>query len=339
MLARTLLLSVSSIVALLGAPVCASAPVGQPESEQPEQSAPVVVEQQETELPDMTLRPSTEAPPVAGLRYWARPMQTPEHWLAEARAAGIDAKRVVVVSSTAELLAALASETAIVLRAGHYVLDYNGAELHDLHDLALISLGPEPAVIMQSDCSGAALSFHNVEDLGLYNLAIGHQDEEEYCEGDVLRVVEGRNVLVAGTTLFRGSEGLVLVTVDGLSLRDSVITDCRQQFSTISSSREVLYERVEIAGNLEVLLRGFAISRSSVTLVDSTIADNYPLAWPRPEHRSGVNHLALLFAIDPEGDWGRRFVSSPRALEPDRQRSVVRLQATSVDGELVDKAL
>jgi hypothetical protein len=202
---------------------------------------------------------------------------------------------------------------------------YDKGEIHDLHDLALISLGPEPAVIIQPDSYAPVLSFRNVEDLGLHNLVLGHRPEQGWC-----------NVLITGSTLFgSGTEGLSLVTVDGLTLRDSVITDCSEQFSTISNSRDVTYERVEIAGNRGDLLRGFAIYRSTVTLVDSIIADNHPLEW---EGGSQGNY-DLLFAIDGDYDQGGWFVDSPRALEPGRSKSEVVLRQTSVDGELIDRAL
>src|SRR5690606_37036426 len=167
-------------------------------------------------------------------------------------------------------------------------------------------------------------------------LVIGHRPEQGWCQGGVVQIIEGRNVQITGSTLFgSGTEGLSLVTVDGLTLRDSVITDCSEQFSTISNSRDIVYERVEIAGNRGDLLRGFAIYRSTVTLVDSVIADNHPLSWEGSPH----NSYDLLFAIDIDFDWGTWFVDNPRALEPERRSNEVVLKRTSVDGEIVDRTL
>src|SRR5690606_18087087 len=201
------------------------------------------------------------------------PTQTADQCLAAARAAGVDVNKVVEVATITELLAALKPDTAFLLRPGRYVFEdsnllaedheraalpdwsslsphYDNGLIHDLHDLALISLGPEPAVIIQPDSYAPALRFRNVEDLALCNLVIGHRPEQGWCQGGVVRIIEGRNVQIAGSTLFgSGTEGLSLVTVDGLTLRDSVITDCSEQFSTISNSRDIVYERVEIAGN------------------------------------------------------------------------------------------
>jgi hypothetical protein len=256
--------------------------------------------------------------PIRPLRYKARPSMSVDECLAEAKAAGIDVERRVEVSSLTQLIAALGSATVILLRPGNYVFQdsnklgeereravlpdwsslsahYEAGVIHDLHDLVLISLGPEPAVIIQPDGYAPALSFRNVEDLALYNLTIGHRPEQGWCAGGVIEIEKGRNVIVAESTLFgSGTEGLTLDTVDGLTLRDSVITDCSEQFSTIADSRNVIYERVEIVGNREELLRGFLIYRSSVTLVDSVIGDNHPLVW-----ENGDSWMyGVLFAID-----------------------------------------
>lgn len=153
-------------------------------------------------------------------------------------------------------------------------------------------------------------------------------------------MVEGRNVQIAGSTLFgSGTEELSLVTADGLTLRDSVITDCTEQFSTISNSRDVIYERVEIVGNHGDLLRGFAVYRSTLTLIDSVIADNHPLSWAHGEERGPNDSYDLLFAIDIDFDFGTWFVDNPRPVEPGRQASEVVLRRTSVDGEIVDRTL
>ena len=349
MLARPLSSSILVVLTLLGAPVCASTQPEPPTSEQPT----TFVEQQNT----MNER-RTPGPPVDGINYWAEPTQSVDEFLAEARAAGIDAKRKVEVSTIQELIAALASETVIVLRPGRYVFEdsnvlgaeheraglpdwsslsphYDGGEIHDLHDLALVSLGPDPAVIIQPDSYAPALAFRNVEDLALYNLTIGHRPEQGWCRGGVVRVVEGKNVLIAGSTLFgSGTEGLSLVTVDGLKIRDSVITDCTEQFSSISNSRDVIYERVEIAGNRGDLLRGFAVYRSTLTLVDSVIADNKPMSW----EGSPNNSYDLLFAVDIDYDWGSIHVDNPRPLDPPVETKVV-LERTSIDGELIDRTL
>ncbi len=344
----------SCVAALLlgSALACARTPPAELPAREP--PPPTFVERETAE----PARPSGAAP-VEGLSYWARPTLSADEFLAQAEAAGLDAPRRVEVRTTAELIAALAPNTAILLHPGRYVFDdsnllgdereraalpdyaglsphYDGAAIHDVHDLALVGLGPEPAVIVQPDSYAPALSLRGVADLAIYNLAIGHRPEQGWCMGGVIRVIEGQNLLIAGATLFgSGTEGLSLVGVDGLTLRDSVITDCSEQFSTISNSRDVVYERVEIAGNYAELLRGFAIYRSTVRLVDSNIHDNHALSWSG----AGDSSYGLLFAIDGDYDWGEWFVERPRAVEPGRTRSEVVLRDTLVEGERLDREL
>lgn len=301
--------------------------------------------------------PDSTTPPVEGLEHWAKASLTTEAFLAQAKEAGLRIEHVVEVSSITELLGALADNTAIVLAPGRHVFEdsdrlaepevkaklpdwsklsahYDGGEIHDLHDLAIIGPGPGPTVILQADGYAHALSFRNVNGLALHNLTLGHHPDQGWCRGGVVKVIESSNVLVSESTLFgSGTEGLTLITVDGLRIVDSVITNSSQQFSTISQSRGISYERVRVMGNHSDLLRGFAIHMSEVSIADSTIADNKPLSW-----ESGGSY-DVLFYIDRDYDMGRWFVDEPRALEPERTRSEVRLRNTTVDGERVTREL
>ncbi len=296
-------------------------------------------------------------PPVEGLEYWADAPLTTESVLARAEAFGIDIEHTVEVDSIPALLRALAPNTAIVLTPGrHEFRDshilappevkaklpewstlspyYDFGEIHDLHDLLILGPGPSPTVILQSDGYAHALSFRQVNGLGLHNLTIGHHPDQGWCKGGVVKIVQGTDVLITDSTLFgSGTEGLSLVTVDGLRFQDSVITNSSEQFSTISQSRRVFFERVRIVGNTSDLLRGFAIYHSMFTMSDSTIADNKPLSW------SSADSYGLLFAIDGTFDWGSWFVDRPKVLEPERQRSEVTLHNTTIDGERHDERL
>ncbi|NVB39590.1 hypothetical protein G6O69_17240 [Pseudenhygromyxa sp. WMMC2535] len=284
------------------------------------------------------------SPPVEGLRYWARPVTTPEEFMEEAAGAGIELMRAVEVFETRELLAAIAPNTMILLHPGRYEITesegpghgldsayYDGESIHDVHDLALIGVGPGSTALIQADSYASVLSFTNVENLALFNLTIGHRPEYGWCMGDVVRIIDGRNVLIAGTTLFgSGTEGLSLVSVDGLRLHDSVITDCSEQFSTISNSRDVVYEDVDIAGNDSELLRGFGVYHSTLRLRGVHVFDNHELAW---EGDWGM------FTVDGSYDPGRLYIDPPTILEPGRTVSEIVLENTVIDGETYNRAL
>lgn len=319
------------------------------------EAPPTFVEAEQLVVDD-TKPPDSSESPVTGLDYWARPQIPVGAFVDQLKASGLELRHEVEVHDTPELIAALKSNTLIWLHPGRYLFNdsdkiaehngervpddwsrlsahYDGNQIHDLHDIAFIGLGPRPAVIIQPDGYAPVLSFVDVKGLAMYNLALGHRPEQGFCMGDVLRAVECQDVLIAGTTLFgSGTEGLSLVSVDKLSLRDSVITDCSEQFSTISNSRDIRYERVQIAGNRGDLLRGFGVYLSTLTLDEVEIVDNHPLQW------ESADSYDLLFAVDGY-DFGEWFVDSPRPLEPPLDRSVVELRATSIDGQGYERLL
>jgi len=338
------------LLVLAGCWACHRPPPAEP---QPARPQPSDVPTSASASPD----PPASTPPIDGLEHWATVSLTPEAFLAQARESGLRIDRVVEVSSLPDLLAALADGTAILLAPGRYVLEdsallaepeerarlpdwsklsehYDDGEIHDLHDLAIVGTGPGPTVIIQPDAYAHVLAFRNVRGLALHGLTLGHRPDRGWCRGGVVRVVESSNVLVSESTLFgSGTEGLTLITVDGLRMQDGVITDCSQSFSTISNSRGISYERVRVVGNRGDLLRGFAIHHSEVSLSNCTIADNQPLAW------EGDSSYGLLFHVDGDYDIARWFVDQPRALEPERTRSEVHLHNTMVDGERIMRSL
>ena len=306
---------------------------------------------------EVTRVPVLETPPVEGLEVWAEAPMTVDAFMAQATAVGIDLRHTVRVSSIPELLRALAPNTAIVLAPGRHVFEdskilaepeeraalpkwaelsefYDDGELHDLHDVAIIGAGPEPTVVLQADGYAPALSLRNVKNIALHGLTLGHHPEQGWCKGGVVRVIEGENVLITDSTLFgSGTEGLSLVTVDGLRIIDSVITNSSEQFSSISQSRSISYERVRIIGNRSDLLRGFAIHHSEVSLSDCVIANNKPLSW---ESR---NSYGLLFSIDGSYDPGQWFVDEPRPIGTGLSQSEVTLRNTMIDGQRFDQRL
>jgi hypothetical protein len=304
-----------------------------------------------------------EQPPVEDILYWAKPDGDVDGFVDQARAAGIAPRRRVKVSTTRELLAALRSNTMIVLAPGRYVFndsdkladltdrkerrpgleDYTGLSahyddgtIHDLRNVAFVSAGPEPAVLVQRDSYAPALSFAQIDGLGLYNLVIGHRTDPGECLGNVLQIVHSRNVLVVGSTLFgSGTEGLSLVGVAEMTLRDSVITDSNQQISTISGSTGVRYERVHIAGNAndDELMLGLAINRSQVHLSETRIEDNGPLG----ERIS--DSYGEWFVVDGSFDFAEWYVDDPQPSDPNRTVSTVTLDRVWLDGELLTEAL
>lgn len=328
------------------------------EDRSPAPSPPTPVASEREPAPDPVVKAEPNAaPPIEGIRHWATDAASTAEILARAAAMGIEVERTVEVKSLPELIEALAPRTAILLAPGRHAFadsdllaepaaratlpqwstlsqHYDGGEIHDLEDLVILGAGPGPSVILQPDAYAAALAFRNVRDLALHNLVVGHRPDRGWCRGGVIRIIEGTNVLITDSTLFgSGTEGLTLVTVDGLRLQDSVITDCSEALSTISSSRGIAYENVRMIGNGPDLLRGFSIFRSSVVLINSHIADYGTLDWTGDGDAYG-----MLFMVD-RHDIGTWHVDAPRPVEPARTRSEVLIRNTSIANELVHREL
>lgn len=297
--------------------------------------------------------------PIDGIRYWA-PLGSLDGFLGELRASGfpVPARRVEV-STMKELIQAVASDTLIVVKPGTYrfedsnLLGGQGEEGEDVpampdwsslsphyvdgrfrgvKNLLIVNGGSEPVRIVQPDGYAPAFHLEQVENVALYGLTLGHRPEKGFCMGDVLRVVEAKNVVVSHSTLFgSGTEGLTAITVDGLRLVDSVITDCTQGYTTLSNSRRLVFERVKVAGNRDSLLRGFAIYRSEVTMRGTVIEDNTALTHSADPSMSYLR----LFSVDGDFDQGKWHVDAPRALDPERTESTVRLEGVTVDGASV----
>lgn len=336
---------------------CHRAPAADPQPLRPEPSNAPLTSTPPSPAPTDPLPAASTRPPVDGLEHWAAVSLTPEQFIARAKESGLQIDQVVEVSDLTQLVAALADNTAIIVDPGRHVFEdsnllaepavkaklpdwsrysdhYDDGEIHDLHDVAIVGAGPDPTVIIQPDSYAHVLAFRNVKGLALHGLVLGHRPDAGWCRGGVVKVIESSNVIVSESTLFgSGTEGLTLVTVDGLRIQDSVITDCSQSFSTISHSRGISYERVRVAGNAGDLLHGFAIYRSDVSLSDCTLADNHPLPWDE------TNAHGQLFYVDGDYDMARWFVDEPRALEPERTRSEIHLRNTTVDGERITRDL
>ena len=112
----------------------------------------------------------------------------------------------------------------------------------------------------------------------------------------------------------------------------------RRPGEKIVIGNEVVIEVVSISGD-GVRLGIRAPYRSTLTLIDSVIADNHPLSWAHGEERGPNDSYDLLFAIDIDFDFGTWFVDNPRPVEPSRQASEMVLRRTSFDGEIVDRTL
>lgn len=227
----------------------------------------------------------------------------------------------VKVATVEELIKAVRSHRTILLQEGDYVFNdsnliggnpnatsyaglsphYEASVFRDLEDVAFIGLG-KGARILQPDGYNWVLSFLDVKKLTLKNLVLGHHMEKGYCQGGVLRIVGGRDILATELDLFgSGTEGLSLAGVHDMTLEKSVIRDCSESLMSIAASTGIRIVGTAIRDN-DASLRGIAIDHSELEFVDSDIVGNVT----DDVEAEGYGEL---FQIDP-GDYLLDFIQS-----------------------------
>ncbi|MBP5281745.1 MAG: right-handed parallel beta-helix repeat-containing protein [Lachnospiraceae bacterium] len=172
---------------------------------------------------------------------------------------------VVTVSTTAQLMEAMKSDTMIFLEPGTYNLtewlrsdnnvskvsqfigggDYRfenaeGVNLAgydeesweitvcNVKNLILRSKDPKnPAKIVCESFMAKVLEFNNCRFVELYDLILGHEIEPGHCSGNVVGFTYGAQGLLDGCDLYGcGAYGVSLVNTDGMEIKNCVIHDC-----------------------------------------------------------------------------------------------------------------
>ena len=168
----------------------------------------------------------------------------------------------VYVSSAAELLNAIASNTRVVLSAGTYNLSsVNLPAVKNSHiTWKTVFDGTEVFVngvrsCIVSSAAGAAstqvvvepryanvLNFSGCSGIKLVNLTVGHTLEPGYCTGGVLHFSDSENVGISSCVLYGcGTYGLILEDVRGLTVRDTEIKECTYGIMTAASSSSLFF--------------------------------------------------------------------------------------------------
>ncbi len=196
------------------------------------------------------------------------PSEIPGH-APDAQNAAAGAKQVTV-STVDELLASLASDTVITLKAGEYILseasDYGKStqnpayswrdtqvdgyelQLQGLHNTSLIAEGEVTLAALPRYAN--VLSLVNCSDVSLLGLALGHTEEKGQCAGGVLKLSGVENCSIAGASLFGcGTVGLAASDCSNIRLTDSRIYDCSISAADLSQSQNVWIDNCEIDHN------------------------------------------------------------------------------------------
>jgi hypothetical protein len=182
--------------------------------------------------------------------------------------------RVVRVTDVAGLVAAVASDTRIVLAAGDYHLEtlwdsvepsihrdtrdavpppggphvrwnnpYDGweIEIHDVRNLEIVGEGPVPPRLFTSPRGSFVLRFRDARGVRLENLVVGHTTPG-FCLGGVLGFDDSRDIRVRHVDLFgSGTVGVRLERVRDARFEEVVIRECTYRIVEVEDARGVVF--------------------------------------------------------------------------------------------------
>ena len=170
---------------------------------------------------------------------------------------------VVEVSTTDELLNAIASDTVIRLAEGEYNLTQAGSYgqltendalfwesgfdgyqliISQLQNLYLVGSGSGNCRILTDPRYATVLNFRDCETIGLQGLTVGHSHGMGYCCGGVLGFINCRDVLVDACDLYGcGTVGITANGCRSVTANRTVIRECSYGGIEAYSSRNVIF--------------------------------------------------------------------------------------------------
>lgn len=199
-------------------------------------------------------------------------------------------KNKVNVSTAAELVAAIAPNTEIILAPGEYNLtplanktnnpyvvwteEFDGPQLNILNVEGLTLRGQNMAKtnILVTPRYADVLHFEGCTDVVLDALTIGHTPTGS-CEGSVLNFSSSAGILVTGSDLYGcGTYGIEALYASNLLVEKSNIRDCSYGAAIIQGSQNVTIDQCQVYGNDAFDLFNLYGS-SNVAITSSVIRD------------------------------------------------------------------
>lgn len=220
-------------------------------------------------------------------------------------------KNKVNVSTAAELVAAIAPNTEIILAPGEYNLtplanktsnphvvwtdEFDGPQLNILNVEGLTLRGQDMAKtnILVTPRYADVLHFEGCTDVVLDALTIGHTPTGS-CEGSVLNFSYSAGILVTGSDLYGcGTYGVEALYASNLLVEKSNIRDCSYGAAIIQGSENVTIDHCEVFGN-EAFNLFDLYGSSNVSITNSSIRDTTDVGsdyWPLISAEGSSNTL------------------------------------------------
>lgn len=198
--------------------------------------------------------------------------------------------KTVTVSSSKELIANIAPNTKIILKAGNYdllnpkVLDNKYVKYNRVFDGYEVVIGDVANLTLEADAGAKVnllidpryayvLSFSNCSKINISGLIAGHYPNKGECVGGVFKFEDSSDIQINNCDLYGcGTEGLTLNNTKNLQFANSTIRDCSYGVMTINSSSNISFSNSTFKDNKEYY--SFCVSGSDLTFDKCTISNN-----------------------------------------------------------------
>ena len=198
-------------------------------------------------------------------------------------------QKTVRVKNAAEFMAAIGSNTDIILEPGVY--DFTeltekstyGCVIKHVSNLNIIGAGTDKTELINGDRFKEVLTFENCRNISIRGVKAGHTPQKYECDAGVFSFGNCLDVSVGDCYLYGcGSIGIGISGSENVSVNNTVITDCSYRAVLISDSSNVVFDNCEIIKNrayAAVITVGANLRPCSVSFNKCEIADNYNIEW------------------------------------------------------------
>ena len=130
--------------------------------------------------------------------------------------------------------------------------EFDGQELviRNIENLRIEKKKKKRVLICVSPRYATVLNFHNVNNIYLENIQLGHYPEEGECAGGVLCIKHSKDFLIENCELFGcGTYGIFGSGIENLNVNNSIITKCNQEIVGLIDCTDSKFEKCEFIGN------------------------------------------------------------------------------------------
>ena len=214
-------------------------------------------------------------------------------WDSSSKSVIINDLKIVTVDTAEELVAAMDSNTKVILKKGIYnlsklkqeyserkvfwegVFDGNQLVLAGVDNLTLECEADDFAEIVVEPRYANVLSFRNCSNITVRNIKAGHTPEQGECAGGVLAYDYSSNINIINGELYGcGIEGLILNNTNNLSFANSSIHNCNTAIMLLNNSKNISFYKSKFYDNTGYSCGVGAYDNCSLTFDNCDFSNN-----------------------------------------------------------------